>query len=347
MSSRRNRGYRYRVGGSLPVNHPTYVRRRADEELLAALKEGKFCYVFNCRQMGKSSLRLRTMHQLQGEGMSCASVDITGIGGGENVNQWYNGLIEELFSKFELEEQVNRQAWLRELEHISAVHKLSRFIKDVLLVHCTAEKIFIFIDEIDKVLSFKSGLDDFFALIRYCYNQRAENSAYNRLTFALFGVATPSDLIRDKTQTPFNIGHPIELTGFAPEEAAPLEVGLQGQVENPQAVLREILYWTGGQPVLTQKLCQLVVNSEVFIEAGREKLEVERLVRWEIIDNWQSHDDPEHLRTIRDRVLRNEQRAGRLLGLYRQILLSGTSDSQQEFGQESPHASLHESRHES
>ncbi|NJO75819.1 MAG: WD40 repeat domain-containing protein, partial [Leptolyngbyaceae cyanobacterium RM1_406_9] len=42
-----------------------------------------------------------------------------------------------------------------------------------------------------------------------------------------------------------------------------------------------------------------------------------------IIQNWESQDEPEHLRTIRDRLLRNEKLASRLLGLYQQILQQG------------------------
>ncbi|HBE30401.1 MAG TPA: hypothetical protein DD990_03370, partial [Cyanobacteria bacterium UBA11368] len=64
--------------------------------------------------------------------------------------------------------------------------------------------------------------DDFFALIRYCYNQRAVAPEYQRISFALFGVATPSDFIRDRKRTPFNIGTAIELNGFTLKEAQTL-----------------------------------------------------------------------------------------------------------------------------
>ncbi|MEH1856258.1 MAG: AAA-like domain-containing protein [Nostoc sp.] len=67
-------------------------------------------------------------------------------------------------------------------------------------------------------------MPDFFTLIRSCYNQRAENSEYNRLTWALFGVATPSDLIIDRNCAPFNIGKSIELHGFNLSEVQPLAV---------------------------------------------------------------------------------------------------------------------------
>ena len=41
-----------------------------------------------------------------------------------------------------------------------------------------------------------------------------------------------------------------------------------------------------------------------------------------IIDNWESQDEPEHLRTIRDR-LHNSKQSARLLELYRQIIDRG------------------------
>jgi WD40 repeat protein len=313
----------YKVGGSLAFDHPTYVERKADKELLATLKAGKFCYVFNCRQMGKSSLRVRAMHRLQAEGMSCASIDMTSLGSDVSLQQWYSGIITQLFLGFNLTGKLNLKAWLREREELPPVQKLSQFIEEVLLVNCSGKKIFIFIDEIDKVISLNFSLDDFFSLIRFCYNQRAENPQYNRLTFALFGVATPSDLIREKTQTSFNIGVALELTGFTAEEVQPLESGLKDVADNPRAVLDAVLHWTGGQPFLTQKLCQIAVKSDRLIPAGGEAEIVAQLVQEQMIKNWESQDEPVHFKTISDRLLINEQRAGRLLGLYQQILQQG------------------------
>ncbi len=325
--------YQYQIGGSLASDDPSYIVRSSDAELYEALKRGEFCYVLNCRQIGKSSILVRTMHRLQEEGYKCTAVDMTRIGS-ENITaeQWYKGIVADLWRGFKLFGKLDLKAWWREAGDVSLLQQLSNFIEELLLGKFPQDNLVIFIDEIDSILSLNFGVDDFFALIRYCYNQRAINGEYNRLTFAIFGVATPSDLIADKNRTPFNIGRAIGLHGFSLDEVEPLAKGLENLASHPKVVMREILARTGGQPFLTQKLCQILRTmlqvrlaegegrSEALIQPGTEEFWVKFAVQKHIIDYWESQDEPEHLRTIRDRLLRDSQRAGRLLGIYQHIL---------------------------
>ncbi|MEO0378436.1 MAG: AAA-like domain-containing protein, partial [Cyanobacteria bacterium P01_A01_bin.17] len=233
----------YQVGGSLTTNAPSYVERKADREFTDALQRGEFCYVLNSRQMGKSSLMVRSHQKFRQEGYRCAVLDMTNIGS-ENITplQWYKGIVKDLWRAFKLTRRANFKFkdWWKDEEDISLSQRLSRFIKDVLLAEFLDDDLVIFIDEIDSILSLPFSVDDFFALIRFCYNQRAIDPEYKRIHFAIFGVATPADLIQNRSRTPFNIGTPVYLEGFTQSEAQSLANGLSVKAGDAQAVLKAV-----------------------------------------------------------------------------------------------------------
>jgi len=303
----------FKVGGSLRYGHPTYITRKADRDIYHALKQKEFCYVLNSRQMGKSSLRVRTMKTLGNEGFKCVAIDLGILGRFVTAEQWYGGFVAELWHKLRLTPGIDDDLdWWRSHVELAPVQRFSRFIADVLLVNCDRELV-IFLDEIDNIISLDFR-DELLVLIRNCYEKRVEAPQYSRLTFCLLGVATPSSLRINKQLSPFNIGKAIGLQGFSFQEAQPLLVGLSPQFSVPEVILKEILSWTKGQPFLTQKLCFLAVRHQ------QSAANIPQLIQHYLVDNWEIQDEPEHLKTIRDRLLHNSHNQARFLTLYQQIL---------------------------
>ena len=86
----------YVTGGTLRQDAPSYVERQADRDLFEGLSRGEFCYVLTSRQMGKSSLMVRTAARLRNEGVNVAILDLTAIGQNLSPGQWYGGLLRRL-----------------------------------------------------------------------------------------------------------------------------------------------------------------------------------------------------------------------------------------------------------
>ncbi len=283
----------FKVGGALPPTSPSYITRQADTDLYTCLSQGEYCYVLNTRQVGKTSLRVKVTQRLMASNVACASIDLSMLLSRNTTPQQLIGGIMQWLS-MELKLNFNVQSWLLDHNYLSPTHQLGEFI-DRILLNKIEEQIVVFVDEIDSILRLSFSADSLFALIRSCYNKRAEDPRYQRLAFCLIGVATPSGLVTDKQVTPFNIGRSIDLRGFTLDEAKPLEALLACCSMNPSQLLEAIILWTNGQPFLTQKLCYLLTKANTTIPTGSEYDAVSQLVEEHIIVDWESKDRPIHL----------------------------------------------------
>src|SRR5439155_4686596 len=186
---------------------------QADRDLLVALQAGEYCYVLNSRQMGQSSLCVRTMTRLREEGIRTAFLDLTKFGGRNlSPEQWYAALLAELGRELGLRAEC--LAYWKEHPELPPVQRLFGAIREVALGEGvqafrrsgvqggtdirevsiagperlnarTPERLVVFVDEIDVTRSLPFNTDEFFAAIRQCYVGRATEPALQQVTFCL------------------------------------------------------------------------------------------------------------------------------------------------------------------
>ncbi|HEV8482787.1 MAG TPA: AAA-like domain-containing protein [Blastocatellia bacterium] len=300
----------YVTGGTLSRDALCYVTRQADADLHSALDRGEFCYVLTARQMGKSSLMVRTASHLRDEGVGVVVLDLTAIGQNLTAEQWYGGLLTQMANQLCLEDEL--EAFWDTRSSLGPLHRWMHAVRQVVLPSRPG-RVVVFIDEIDAVRSLPFSTDEFFAAIREFYNRRSDDLELERLTFCLLGVASPSDLIRDTRMTPFNIGRRLELHDFTEEEAQVLAYGLAAGGETGASLLGRILYWTNGHPYLTQRLCRAVAEQEVGSLEG-----VDHLCD-EIFFARRAREQDDNLLFVRERMLRGEVELAALLSLYEQV----------------------------
>jgi WD40 repeat protein len=311
-------GIVYTVGGTVQASGGIYLARPADEQLLQLCRSSEFAYLLSTRQIGKSSLIVRTAQRLAEAGLRSVIVDLNQLGTASlSAEQWYFGLLQAIADQLSL--TCNLAEWWDSQASLGAPQRFTLFFPKVVLAEVTSPVV-IFLDEIEATLGLPFSADDFYAAIRYFYNARAQSPELRRLSFVLVGVATPSDLIRDPLRTPFNVGERVELNDFTFEEALPLANGLGLPADRAAEVLRWVLKWTGGHPYLTQRLCQdLWTAARAGLAPARW---TEAAVDREVASLFcgPSSDRDSNLQFVRDMLTRRAPDIEAVLDTYRAVL---------------------------
>lgn len=84
-------------------------------------------------------------------------------------------------------------------------------------------------------------------------------------------------------------------------------------------IVREILHWTDGQPVLFDLVCELVLEYPSTFAQGQENVIIREVVQAKIIKDWPNNTASAHLQSVVGPILSSD-RCDALLALYRRVL---------------------------
>ena len=285
------------------VPQELYVVREADRQLRQIVEDmGRPGYVLVSRQMGKTNLLLNAKREMDTPEDCFSYVDVSNLF--DDLRSFFRNIVDTTLyckeSVFEdlivsiTESRSNTGTLQPHKEHELELRAILRRLPG---------KLIICLDEIDALTKVDYS-DNVFSLIRSIYfSGRTNTPHFKRLTYILSGVADPSELIKNKAISPFNIGEKIYLEDFSVDETK--QFLSQCDLNLSDEVIDRIYYWTSGNPRVTWDVCSSIENRIKDLVA-LNSLEVDAEVRSLYL---KSFDLPpfDHVRTrvSLDKELRN------------------------------------------
>lgn len=271
-----------------------YVLRDADQQLRQIIHDmGRPGYVLVSRQMGKTNLLLNAKRETDSENDIFAYLDVSNSF--SDIRDFFRNIVDTIlegeikcFSELTNTIQESRKQSINLQPHKEHEFELRTILDSI------KGKLIICLDEIDALTKVDYS-DKVFSQIRSMYfSGRTNFSVFSRLTYVLSGVADPSELIKNKAISPFNIGAKIYLNDFTLQET--LHFVAQCAMNLGVEIVERIYHWTSGNPRVTWEICS-ELESKLIAGDDVGPPTVDDLVRSLYLANF---DLPpvDHIRTI-------------------------------------------------
>lgn len=235
-----------------------YVERGADTQLRQVIDAmGRPAYVLVSRQMGKTNLLLHAKRCFRCDGDVFVYLDASNVF--DTLSEFFRNIIDTaiqthrdiLAPSYTLIQQ-SRDTFKDMAPHMEHENELLTLLKAI------PGRLVIFIDEVDALAS-APYRDNAFSYIRSIYfSGRTNFPELHRLTYVLSGVAEPTELIKNRAISPFNIGEKIYLEDFTRDEFGVFIS--QAGLYFPTTLIDRIFYWTNGNPRLSWDVSSAVEN---------------------------------------------------------------------------------------
>jgi len=245
-----------------------YVERSADIQLRDIIRDmGRPGYILVARQMGKTNLLINSKRKLEGINDIFAYIDLSNKF--DTDRECFRNIIDIILDvNFDKLEEIGEAIYSKRDKRNIVAHR--EHVSELrLILSAITGKLIINLDEIDS-LTAADYSDKIFAQVRSVYFERVNYSEFERLSYILSGVAEPSDIIKDKSISPFNIGQKILLGDFNFEEFTSLVY--KSGISLSQKVQERVFYWANGNPRLSWEVCSEIENKII------EKIDVDEAV---------------------------------------------------------------------
>ncbi len=228
------------------------------------LQPGALIRIKAPRQMGKTSLMARILYQARELGyrtvpLSFQHADTAVFA---NLNQLLRWFCTKISRKLKLPDRVD--------DHWSEIYGSKDNCTEY-FINCLLQEgenpLVLGLDEVDRVFQYPHVADDFFGLLRAWYEEAGYGSGDSDRWQTLRLVVVHSTEVYvplDVNQSPFNVGLPIELSEFSPEQVQDLtdRHGLQwGKSE-----VSQLMTLIGGHPYLVRLALYHIAQHQMTLD---------------------------------------------------------------------------------
>ena len=244
--------------GTIDSDSNFYVERACDHVArLAIANRGVTVTIKGSRQMGKSSLLIRTLKCAADVGKRVVFLDFQLFDKAAlaDANVFFRQFCSWLTDELEIEDRTE-QYWSLPL---GLTQRCSRYVSRYLLKEVGGALV-LAMDEVDAILDcdFRT---DFFSMLRSWHNGRATKAVWKQLDLGLVISTEPYQLIENLNQSPFNVGQVIELQGFEPEQVAELNERHGSPLSAAEE--QQLTQLVGSHPYLIRRALYLVASKQV------------------------------------------------------------------------------------
>ncbi len=239
------------VGGAVPLDSTFYVVRNTDDEFRTAIsRQDSIILIKGARQMGKTSLLARGLHQARQGGATVVPTDFQKLNSNqlESAQSLFLALGEWIADQLDLD--VYPDAVWNERRGPSV--NFERYLRREVLNKIEKPLVWA-MDEVDRLFE-RDYASEVFGLFRSWHNERSldPSGPWSRLTLAIAYATEAHLFISDINQSPFNVGTRLVMEDFHFEQVEDLNqrygAPLRGETET--ARFYRVL---SGQPYLVRR----------------------------------------------------------------------------------------------
>jgi hypothetical protein len=245
-------------GGTLEVDDPWYLPRPTDAIALSHIKQiGQTVTIKGPRQMGKSSLLMRTLSAgiAQGKAIALLDFQLVDEDSKAHADLFFRRFASWVAERLDLPDSVDR-FWNA---GYASPQNCTRYIEQHVLEPLGGPCV-IAIDETDAIFQ-TTFSQDFFSMLRSWHNKRADPMRRNwkKLDIVLSTSTEPQFFIDRPHESPFNVGVTLRLEDFQTDQVARLNAMhphalSAGNVERLYQLVR-------GHPFLTRKALYMAAGT--------------------------------------------------------------------------------------